>query len=161
MTRPAATSAEEAALERTRSAVMNVLMVVGLGIALSGFLLRNHPRNHWLLAPRDIDRWAYGTLLVLALVSVITRRSLNSRARLRDPARRAARFYWAHLASALLGALAIPLGFAFGWLVQPSLDGVGPFWVVALATGVMAYPRSHELTDFDEPIPTTAGEGTP
>ena len=28
-----------------------------------------------------------------------------------------------------------------------------PFWVVALATGFLALPRSHELAGFDEPIP--------
>lgn len=162
MTRPAATSPEAALLDRTRSAVMNVLMAVGLGIAATGFLLRGHPRDLWLLPPLDVEQWAYGGLAGLALLSVIVRRTLGSRDRLRDPAHRADRFRQAHFVSAVVGALAVPMGFAYGWLIRPSLDGVGPFWVVALATGAMAYPRTRELADFDEPLPPTpSGEGTP
>ncbi|MFO0959771.1 MAG: hypothetical protein U0800_20435 [Isosphaeraceae bacterium] len=161
MTRPAATTAEEVVLERTRSAVMNVLVAVGLGIAATGFVLRSRERDPWLFAPRDIDRWAYGGLIAVALMSLAARRSLASRDRLRDPAHRAGRFYRAHLAAALIGALAIPMGFAYGWWILPRLDGVGPFWVVALAAGAMAYPRAHELTDFEEPIPASGGKASP
>jgi hypothetical protein len=35
--------------------------------------------------------------------------------------------------------------------VRPRLDGVAPFWVAALALGVLALPRSVALEGLDEP----------
>lgn len=138
-------------LERTRAAVMNVLVVAGLGIALSGFLLGRRERGTILVPPRDIDRWAYGSLLGLCLLSLLVRRTLGARDRLRDPAHRDARFFRAHVLSAVLGALAIPMGLTYGWLIRPRLGGVGPFWVVALTLGILAFPRGQELADLDRP----------
>lgn len=142
--------ADATALERARSAVMNVLVVVGLGIAASGFFLGRKERGEVLVPPRDLDLWTYGGLMLLCLASVLARRVLASRDRLRDRRTRASRFWTAHVLAAALGALALPLGFAYGWLVRPRIDGVGPFWVVALALGAMAYPRAYALRDLDD-----------
>jgi hypothetical protein len=142
--------ADAATLDRTRSAVMNVLVFVGLGIGLSGFVLGRKERGALLVQPPDIQTWSYGLLLSIFLMSVITRRVLGARDRLRDRQTRSRQFFLAHLVSAGIGALAVPLGFAYGWLIRPRIDGVGPFWVAALVLGVMAYPRAHELHDLDD-----------
>lgn len=152
MTEPP-TDADLALLERTRSAVMNVLVVVGLGIGLSGFLLGRRERGAWLLPPPESERVAYGSLLILGFASLFTRRVLGSRAGLREPTTRAARFYRGHVLGAAIAAVAIPLGFAYGWFVRPRLDGVWPFWVVALALTTLALPREVELDGFDRPLP--------
>ncbi len=68
------------------------------------------------------------------------RRFGAGRSRLRDPGRRASRFYQAHLTSAVVGSLAIVLGLCYGWWVRPRLDAVSPFWVAALALGILALP---------------------
>ena len=44
------------------------------------------------------------------------------------------------------------VGFAHGWLVDPRLEALAPFWVAALGLGFLALPRGHELDDFDEPM---------
>ncbi len=146
---PTLSVADNEALDRTRSSVMNVLVFVGLGIAASGFMLSRKDRGDLLMPPRDIEVWAYGCLFVLTVASVLARRVLAARDRLRAKATRGRQFHKAHLVSACIGALAIPIGFAYGWFVRPRIDGVGPFWVVALALGAMAYPRAHELHDLD------------
>jgi hypothetical protein len=142
-----------ACLERTRSVVLNILVAVGCGIGASGLLLRW--RDHTaLLRASDVTRQALlSGLLVLVVASLLCLRIGASRRALRDPARRTARFFRAHVLAAALGGLAIPLGLVYGWIVRPRLDGVAPFWVAALALGFLALPRAHELDDFDEPLP--------
>jgi hypothetical protein len=137
---------------------MNVLMVVGLGIGLSGIVLSRRERGTILIPPPNLDRWAYGSLIAVCFLSLLVRRTLGSGRRLRDPQKGAARFYWAHVLSAVVGALAIPMGFAYGWLIRPRLDGVGPFWVVALALGALAYPRTQDWDDVSDRMPLPHGE---
>jgi hypothetical protein len=140
-------------LERTRSAVLNVLTVVGIAIALSGILIRW--RDGWALerAPERIGRSLIGGLFSVLASSVVIRRVGAGRSALQPPTTRASRCFRAHLASALVGALAVPLGLAHGWFIRPRLDAVLPFWVAALALGVLAFPRAATLEGFDEPMP--------
>jgi hypothetical protein len=149
--------AASACLERTRSAVLNVLIAAGVGIAVSGALLRGRGRG--VLPRGDLAPVALlGGLLTPALANIFCRRVWAGRSALRDPARRAARFYRAHVGAACAAALAVPLGLAYGWLFDPKLGAVGPFWVVALGLGSLALPRSYELEGFDrsprEPEPS-------
>jgi hypothetical protein len=140
-----------ACLERTRSAVLNVLVVVGLGIAASGLLLRWRDRWALVRGPEWLRQALLGALLAVVVVSYATRRRLTGREVLRDPAARCARFHRGHLLAAVAAALAIPLGLAYGWFIRPRIDAVAPFWIAALALGLLALPRSVELEGFDEP----------
>jgi hypothetical protein len=88
-------------------------------------------------------------LFALGVTSYFLRRVLGHRAARRDPEHRAAAFYWAHVWPTVVAALAAPLGIAYGWWVNPRLEAVIPFWVVALTLGFLALPRAGELDDFD------------
>jgi hypothetical protein len=39
-----------------------------------------------------------------------------------------------------------------GWLISPRLEAILPYWLVALVTGILAYPRGRELEGFDQPM---------
>lgn len=134
-------------LQRTRSAVWNVIMCVGLGIGASGLLLR---RRQWGEAPLPAEiawRWAYLGLMGLILLSTLARLlSVMPWA-----SRRPSRFLGSHLASAILGSLAVPLGFAFSWMVRPRLDAVAPFWAAALILSFLALPRRDEIELINVP----------
>lgn len=139
-------------LRRTRSGVLNVLVVVGLFVALSGALLRGRGGAG---IPAGIDRQSQPFLLgllVIFVISTFARRSLGLRSRLRDPRQRARRFYWAHVIPAILGGLAAPLGLFHGIVVSGRLEAILPFWITALVLGVLAYPRSHELEGLGAPM---------
>ena len=145
MSRSPTDSASAACLERTTSAVLNVLVVDGCGIAVSGLVLG---RRGWGFTPWDPDaarRWAYLSLIGLVFLSCAVRRFLGARAARRDPSRRVARFYWAHVLGAVAGIPAIPMGFAYGWLIRPLPGEIIPFWVVALALALLSIPRAAEL----------------
>jgi hypothetical protein len=129
-------------------------MVVGVGIAASGLFLGRRDRGVMLWPERTAARVAHLALLGLVVASFVVRRVWASRSALREPSTRASRFFRTHVVSALVGALAIPLGFVYGWAVRPRLDAVFPFWVAALALGVLALPRVYELEGFDEPMPS-------
>ncbi len=90
---------------------------------------------------------------MLVVIGYLVRRIGTRRSALRDPASRASRFYRAHVAAAVMGSLAVPLGLVHGWAVRPQLEAVAPYWVAALALGFLALPRAHELEGFDEPMP--------
>src|SRR5579872_7063367 len=94
-----------ACLERTRSAVLNVLVAVGCGIAVSGFLLRW--RDSWMAstAPEPVKKGLLAGLFVLTVTSYATRRVLGSRAALVESRDWSVRFFLVHLASAAIGAL--------------------------------------------------------
>jgi hypothetical protein len=143
-----------ACLERTRSAVLNVLVVVGAGIAASGWVLGHHDPDAvlpWgLVKTRRASMVALVALIALAYLIL---RVVAGREMLRDPARRASRFFKGRVAASSVAALAVPLGFAYGWLVDPRLEVIAFFWVTALGLGFLALPRGHELDDFDEPMP--------
>jgi hypothetical protein len=142
----------EACLRRTRTAVLNVLVGVGLLIAVSGWLLRR--RAEEVVRPA---RWMHeGLLLALILVAVasyLVRRLGGGRMTAIPLDRREARFFWSHAGSAAVAAIGIPLGLVYGWFVDPRLEGVIPFWVVPLALGFLALPRRGELDDLG-PTPT-------
>ncbi len=90
---------------------------------------------------------------MLVVIGYLVRRIGTRRSALRAPASRASRFYRAHVAAALMGSLAVPLGLLHGWAVRPQLEAVAPYWVAALALGFLALPRAHELEGFDDPMP--------
>jgi hypothetical protein len=142
-----------ACLERTRSAVANVLVAAGVGVAVSWLLLRW--RDGWATpaASETLRRSLLIALVILVVVSYAVRRVLAGRQALREPSVRARRFYLGHVVAAAVAALTVPLGLAFGWFVRPRLDAVAPFWVAALALGFLSLPRASELDGFDEPLP--------
>ena len=149
-------------LVRTRSAVLNVLLFVGAGIAVSGCGLGRHQPGAGPLLGLPVTRQGAlaGLLGLIALAYVILRVG-SGRELLRDPARRAARFFRARVAVAIVGALAIPLGFAAGWVNDPRLEALAPFWIAALGLGFLAIPRGYELDDFAEPIAAAEADSTP
>jgi hypothetical protein len=120
----------------------------GAGIAVSGWLLRWHDRQALPRAAEGVGQALMGGLLVVAVASLVVRRTASRR--------EASGFYRGHVLAAALAALAVPLGLAYGWLVRPSLDAVAPFWVAALALGFLALPRAYELDgldpDLDDPV---------
>jgi hypothetical protein len=146
--------ASRTCLAKTRSAVLNVLVAVGITIAVSGWLLRAHPgaagRSQLTHA---IHLGLIATLLILGATSFVSRRLMGRRSWLRDSMRCERRFFWSHVLPAIFAALATPLGLAYGWFVAPRLELVIPFWVVPLALGFLALPRAEELADFDRPMP--------
>lgn len=139
-------------LERTRSGVLNVLVAVGLVVALTGAFLRGRGRELAAEGPGRSGGMLLAVLLVIFAASTLLRRWLGRRARLREPASRGRRFYWGHVLPAVVGALAAPLGMVHGLLVSPRLESILPFWIAALVLGVLAYPRGRELEGFDLPM---------
>ena len=157
--REALEPAAVACLDRTRSAVLNVLVVVGAGIAVSGWVLGRLDRGALVWDPIMARRNSIAVVLALLVASRVVLRVGSSRSARRDPATCARRFERSHFVAAVIGAVAVPLGFAYGWAIKPRLEDISPFWVVALASGFLALPRSHELAGFDEPIPDLASGG--
>jgi hypothetical protein len=141
-------------LRKTRSCVLNVLVGVGVVVALSGMLLRGRVEGG---VSRGFTHIMYLGLILIFAASTIARRSLGRRSWLRDPSSRGARFFRAHVVAAVIGALAAPLGFAFGWMGSPRLETILPFWITALVLGILAYPRGHELEGFDAPMTMARG----
>jgi hypothetical protein len=140
-------------LEKTRGAVLNILVASGLLIAISGGLLRWRTLDkEGGIRSNSLHERLMIALVALAVVSFLTRRLLGTRVRLKDGSTRTSRFFWSHFVSALVAALAVPLGLVHGWLVAPDLESIGPFWVAALALGFLALPREHELKGFALPI---------
>ncbi len=141
-------------LKKTRSGVLNVLVGVGVVVALSGLLLRGRDEGG---VPRGFSHMMYGGLILIFAASTIARRSLGRRSWLRDPSSRGARFFRGHIVAAGIGALAAPMGLVFGWLGSPRLEAILPFWITALVLGILAYPRGYELEGFDAPMPPARG----
>jgi hypothetical protein len=139
-------------LKRTRSGVLNVLVAVGMVVALSGMLLRNRTEGALQPVPNRLNEVMFLGLILIFVASTITHRSLGRRARLRDPLRRSQRFFLGHVLAAAVGALAAPLGLAYGWLISPRLEAILPFWITALVLGILAYPRGRELEGFGAPM---------
>jgi hypothetical protein len=147
-------------LENTRGAVLNLLVVTGLFIAISGGILRWHAVDKQGIGSNSLHEKLMIGLFALGVVSFLTRRLLGRRVRLKDRETRASRFFWSHFLAALVAALAAPLGLLHGWLVAPDLESIGPFWVVALALGFLALPREHELEGFPQPIEGDLGSSS-
>jgi hypothetical protein len=130
--------------------VLNVLVIVGLSIAVSGWLLRIRAQTWQPWPAKTLSDSLYIALITLAAASYIARRVLGARAARAEAGRRAHLFYWSHVGPALIAAVAIPLGFAYGWLVAPRLEAVIPFWAVPFALGFLSLPRKSELTDLEK-----------
>ncbi len=139
-------------LVRTRSAVLNVLVAVGLTIAVSGWLLRGwEPETPWRTA-QAVHQGLTVAWVALGAASYLSLRILSRRSALLDPLRRRSRFFWSHIVPAAIGAVIAPLGLVQGWLCDPRLQVLVPFWVMPLTMGVLALPRASELAGFDRPI---------
>jgi len=134
----------QACLERTRTAVLNVLIAVGVCIALSGGLLRFRAEDREASASRNLHQELMASLIVISVISYATRRILSQRTLHGKPAPRESLFYWS-----IIAALAAPLGLVYGWWVDRSVQSVAPFWIAALALGSLALPRARELECFD------------
>ena len=155
----AETSDDLAWLEKTRAAVLNLLVAAGFAIAISGFLLRWRERWSVARAPSEVRIGLTAVLVALAVASHLARRTISGREALRAPETRGRRLFRGHVGSAALAVLAVPLGLAYGWFVSPRLDAVAPFWIEALALGWLARPRSDALEGLDNPAPDTRPEG--
>src|SRR5262245_4254127 len=147
-----------ACLVRTRSAVLNILVAVGFTIAVSGWLLRARAQAQWPQAARTLQASLTLGLIALGVTSYTLRRVLGRTAVPSPPGRRESRFFWSHVLPASIAALAAPLGLIYGWLIDPRLGAVIPFWVLSLALGFLAFPRARELDDVLRPVP---GPGAP
>ncbi len=132
-------------------AVLNVLIAVGLVIAISGGILRIRSEVNGLAASRGLHQQLMAGLVVIAVISYAARRILSQRTLHKDAASRESFFYWSHVLPALIAGLAAPLGLVYGWLVDGSVQSVVPFWIAALALGSLALPRARELECFDRP----------
>ena len=76
-------------LTRTRSGVLNVLMGVGVVVALSGLILRSRPAGALAGNPTWLSQAMLMVLFGVFVVSTVLRRVLGRRTRLRDPGRAA------------------------------------------------------------------------
>jgi drug/metabolite transporter (DMT)-like permease len=145
-----------ACLERTRRAVLNLLIAVGLIIAVGGWLLRGRadvPRR----PPPSIGLpLLMLALVLLAVASYLCRRLARSHAAKIEPGRRPALFFWSHVDSAAVAVFVAALGIFGGWFIDPRFEAIVPFWVVALVLGFQAIPRTYELDDYI-PLPTDSG----
>ncbi len=144
-------------LERTRTRVFNVLILIGLSIMVSGLILG---RLGWRIIVADVEGWRrllHGGLIGVVAASHLTRRVMGSRERLREPETRGERFLRTRFVSALIAWLAAPLGLLYGLMIDPRLETVALFWAAALVLGILALPRAAEIEGFAEPM--TPDEG--
>jgi hypothetical protein len=139
-------------LDRTRSWVLNVLVIDGLSILGSALILRGVGPIAVDVDPESLRRTLLGTLFLIFAGAMMALRRLGSRERLAEPSTRASRFFGSHVGAAAIGWLALPAGLAYGLTVDPNLGGVAPFWLAAMVLGKLAYPSAVELEGFDEPM---------
>jgi hypothetical protein len=154
---PNAASRARACLEQTRSAVLNVLVAVGLMIAVSGWLLRSRAEamaaEPQPQASRAVHDALMAGLITLGVSGFVLLRLGGRRPAASRSDRPGLRFFWSHVLAASIAALAVPLGLVYGWLVEPTLGAVIPFWVVPLAIGFLAWPRTRALEDLQRTMP--------
>jgi hypothetical protein len=154
--------ASSALKARTRSAVLNVLVAIGLMIAISGWLLRlrgTDANDEGPQSTKILHRGLATALFVLGVTSFLSRRLMSRRFRRGDPERRDRRFFWAHVVPAILAALIAPLGLVEGWFVAARLDAIIPFWVVPLALGFWFMPREYEIAELERTPPDGGASG--
>lgn len=138
-------------LSRTRNAVLNVLVGVGLMIAVSGWLIRRRANEPIAPPARGLHDGLLLGLIGLAVVSYLMRRRWLARPASLPRDQVESLFYRSHAGSAAVAAFGVPLGLAYGWFVDPQLRGVAPFWVVPMALGLLAFPRRGELDGYAPP----------
>jgi|GEM_PF-949481 len=139
-------------LERTRERVVQVLILIGLTIMISGLILGQLGLR---VTVADVEGWRrllYGGLIGVVVASHLTRRIMGSRERLREPDTRGERLLRTRVVSAMIGWVAAPLGLIYGLTIDPRLETVALFWAAAMVLGVLALPRAAELEGFDEPM---------
>lgn len=139
--------AREDLLLRTRKGVLNVMVGAGLLIAVSGWVLRRRAQAGIGPPPRGLHDELLFALIIVAVVSYLVRRAWIWRPESLEHATGRARFYRLHVGAAAIAVLGVPLGIAYGWFVDPRLEGVAPFWVVPMAMGILAIPRRGEIAD--------------
>jgi hypothetical protein len=151
-----------ACLERTRSVVLDIMVADGIGIAITGYLLRRPDVGALFRAPLIVEQALFGALLSVVVLSYVVLRTGTRRSLLRNPRHRAARLFRAHVLAAGIGFLAIPLGLLYGWFIDADLSKMAGFWIAALGCGAMSLPRAVELEGFDQPLsPPSPNESNP
>ena len=137
--------------------MLNVLVAVGLTIAVSGWLLRGRPPDVAGQAGRDVHQALTFGWLGLGVSEFPAEANHGPAHCAERPIRAASRgssgLTFSRRSTA---ALIAPLGLLYGWLSDPRLEAIIPFWVVPMALGLLALPRASELDGFDRPI---AGAG--
>ena len=141
-------------LERTRSRVLNILVLDGLTILGSALAIRRWGSLDFGVDPLWTKRTLFGSLIAVVLVAMFVLRGLGGRDRLREPVSRGPRYLATRVGAVAVGWLVLPVGLAYGLLVDPSLGGVAPFWLAALVLGRLGFPRREDLDEFDEPMPS-------
>ncbi len=128
---PARDPAASACLARTRSAVLNVLVVAGLGIAASGWILGRHDPEAPPWGPDRTHRAGMAALLVLAAFAYMMLRVGSGRDALRDPSRRASRFFKARVGAAGVAARASPPSGSPPWASGSWPSRAGRSWTTS------------------------------
>jgi hypothetical protein len=141
-------AAAEELLLRTRKAVLDILVGVGFLIAVSGWLIRMRAQGGAPRPPRGLHDGLMLALVGVAVASYLVRRSWVRRPSYPGDELSSARFYRLHVRAALVAGIGVPLGLAYGWFVDPRLEGVAPFWVLPIAFGLLAVPRRGELAEW-------------
>jgi hypothetical protein len=144
-------------LERTRLAVLNILVALGFTIAVGGWLLRGRAAAQRAPAHPVRLLMLMLSLILLAVASYLCRRLARRHAAKIKPDRRPALFYWSHVDSAAIALFVAALGIFGGWFLDARFEAVVPFWIVALALGLQAIPRTYELDDFVRPSTDPGG----
>lgn len=147
-------------LERTRSWVLNILVLDGLSILASALLVRWWGPVEADVDPATLKKGFFGSLFACFVLARILLRQLGSRERLAPGSSRGRRYLQSRVVTAALGWAALPLGLGYALTVEPTVQGIVPYWVAALLLGAIALPRQSDLEGFDEPIPRDS-EATP
>jgi hypothetical protein len=142
-----------ACLDRARTLTVRFGLLGGITIAISGWLLRGRDPAASALHWGSIRLVCYALLLLFLLASPWVKRFLASPQALQNPATRCSRYQRMVAARLILAWLCIAVGLAYGFLVEPDIHGVGPFWIAAYALGALAWPRHHDLLGFHDRIP--------
>lgn len=143
---------------RTRDAVLNAIVGVAVVIALSGIVLARKPVPIPSRETREFARETYAALVGIVLLGYAYRRTYGSATTLREPGG-LARFRKARLVAIGFATAAAGLGFAHGFYVRPTLNGVAPFWIAALALAALALPKNADLLDASLSIVESPGKG--
>ena len=130
--------ASEDCLGRTRSAVLNVLVAVGLTIAVSGGLLRGHqPETPWRAA-HSVHQTLTVAWVILGAASYFASIPLAAEHSGRSRPAASAVPPSSFDPGGHRGA-DHPLGLVEGWIVDPRLPALIPFWVMPLTLGALAF----------------------
>lgn len=146
---PDAPSSAQEDLALTRVSVLNVLVGVGLMIAASGWLIRRRADDPAFRPVPGLHDALLLALLASAVGSYLIRRRWLRRETLAPDDQTPPDFHRSHVAAAVVAALGVPIGLAYGWFVDPRFEGVAPFWIIPMAMGWLAIPRRSEP---DRPI---------